>query len=156
MKKTSGMTILLILFLVAIISTLVLQRWFIRSWVDDVLTSRKQWHTRFYETEFVMDVALVWVKQNKEMIFEKKEPIVLHHPGQKATIRIVPIKNRANSRIVQVTHDTYNFCLSCLVTLEGVGDGSKKGRVVVSCFTLGASIPLLRESFFHQKQSQFL
>jgi Fe-S cluster biogenesis protein NfuA len=139
MKKVSGMAILLILFFMAIISTLVLQRWFIRSWVDDVLISRKQWYTRFYEAEFVMDAALVWVKQNKEMIFEEKEPIVLHHPGQKATIRIVSIKNQRDVRIVQVT-GTHNFCLSCLVTREGVGDGSKKGRVVVSCFTLGRVI----------------
>jgi len=140
MKTVSGLSLVLILFFTSIISTLVLKRWFIRSWVDDVLTSRKQWYTRFYDTELVMDVALVWIRDNRTRVFTEKDPITLRHAAQKATVVIAPVKNKPAYRIVQVTHGASNFCLSCLVTPEGDSDGHKKGRVVVSGFTLGRAL----------------
>lgn len=136
MKRVSGLSLILILFFISIISTLILKRWFIRSWVDDVLTSRKQWYTRFYETELVMDVALVWIRDNRTIVFTKKDPITLRHVAQNATVVIMPLKNKPECRIVQVTRAN-NFCLSCLVTPEGNRDDHKKGRVVVSGFTFG-------------------
>jgi len=135
MKHSSGMAVILLLIMMGLAGSMLLHRWFVRSWIDDVLTSRESWYDNFYRTELMLDATLVWIKHHEKLVFVKKEPRVLDCSSQQATISLLPVKLDATQKIVQVTDKKTGFCLSCIIT-SGEGVSAKK-TLTVSCFTLG-------------------